>query len=68
MNESELAETAKTMLLKSIAIVVDSNLPDARKLQAIKAVLANLDAKIMASSWRRMVEEAAWLIDVAKER
>jgi hypothetical protein len=66
MNEAELAETAKVMLLKSIAIIVESNLDDRRKLQAISAVLTNLDAKIVASNWRRMVEESAWLIDQAK--
>jgi hypothetical protein len=66
MNEAELAETAKVMLLKSIAIIVESNLDDRRKLQAISAVLTNLDAKVMASNWRALVQDSTWLIDQAK--
>jgi hypothetical protein len=66
MNEAELAETAKVMLLKSLAIIVESNLDDRRKLQAISAVLTNLDAKVMASNWRALVQDSTWLIDQAK--
>jgi hypothetical protein len=66
MNEADLAETAKSMLLKSIALVCGSTLDDRRKIAAISAVLTNLDAKIMASNWQALVQDSAWLIDQAK--
>ena len=58
---------AKGLLLKSIAVIVGSNLADAKKVQAIRSALQDLDQKLLAKDHEALVGKSAWLIHLAEK-
>ena len=66
MSERQDMEAATVMLLRSIAIVANAKAYPANLLSAIRSVLADLDANLMAGNWQALAADAAWLIDQAK--
>ena len=64
--ERDDLDIAKTMLLKSVAIVVGSDLDDRTARGAIRAALQDLDGRLLAGDWQALARGAAWLIDQAR--
>jgi hypothetical protein len=60
-------EIAKGLLLKSIAVVANSDMEPARKIRAISSALADLDEVLRAKNHEVLVGKSAWLIDIAKK-
>lgn len=67
MAERDDMLTAQVMLLKSIAVIVGSELDCERMRSALHAVLEHLDANVMAGYWQALSADAAWLLGLARK-